>query len=71
MNRAKQIRLDRSMSVSQVIAGAGISSRTLKRVEDGEDVASAALARLANFYGVKPSSLLAPAVFDDPEQIAS
>jgi hypothetical protein len=66
MNRAKQIRLDRNLSVVEVIEGAGIGSRTLKRIEAGEDVNAAPLARLSTFYRIKASELLAPAHFDVP-----
>ncbi|HTE59685.1 MAG TPA: helix-turn-helix transcriptional regulator [Solirubrobacteraceae bacterium] len=71
MNRAKQIRLDRGYGVVDVIEGAGISARTLRKVENGEEVKTSALARLATFYEAQPSSLLAPAVFDDPERSAA
>jgi len=61
MNRAKQIRLDRAMGVLDTADGAGISTRTLNKIEAGEDVKAASLARLATFWQVKPSSLLMPA----------
>lgn len=65
MNRAKQIRLDEGLGVAEVVDGAGISAKTLKKVEAGEDVNAASLARLATFYAVKPSSLLMPAIEEE------
>jgi transcriptional regulator with XRE-family HTH domain len=64
MNRAEQIRIDRGLGVVGVAAGAGISTRTLKKVERGDSVTAAALARLATFYEVKASTLQMPAVDD-------
>ena len=61
MNRAKQLRLDSGMGVLDTADGAGISTRTLNKIEAGEDVNAASLARLATFWRVKPSSLLMPA----------
>ncbi|HTE62788.1 MAG TPA: helix-turn-helix transcriptional regulator [Solirubrobacteraceae bacterium] len=71
MNRAKQIRIDRGLGVVEVIERARISPKTLKKIEEGSDVKASALARLAAYYEVQPSSLLAPAVFDDPERSAA
>ena len=61
MNRAKQIRLDRNLGVMDVVNGAGIGPKTLRKIEAGDDVNAASLARLSTFYGVKASELLAPA----------
>lgn len=69
MNRAKQIRLDRGLGVAEVIDGAGISAKTLKKIEAGDDVTAASLARLATFWQVKPSTLLMPAI--EPEREAA
>ena len=63
MNRAKQLRLDSGMGIMDTADGASVSTRTLKKIEAGEDVHVHALARLATFYGVQPSELLQPAVF--------
>ena len=65
MNRAKQIRLDRGLVLLDVADGAGISTRTLRKVEAGRDVAATSLARLATFYEVKPSTLLMPAIEEE------
>lgn len=64
MNRALQIRLDRHLGVADVVDAAGISSRTLKKIEAGETVNAASMARLSTFYAVKASELLAPAIFN-------
>lgn len=61
MNRAKQLRLDNRCGVRDTADGAGISTRTLHKIERGEDVSVHALARLADFYGLEPSELLQPA----------
>jgi transcriptional regulator with XRE-family HTH domain len=66
MNRAKQIRIERNLGVVDVVKGAQISHRSLKKVENGDDVHPAVLARLSTFYGVKASELLAPAHFETP-----
>jgi transcriptional regulator with XRE-family HTH domain len=63
MNRAKQIRLDNRCGVVDTADGAGISTKTLHAIENGNSVSVHAVGRLADFYGVKPSELLAPAVF--------
>jgi transcriptional regulator with XRE-family HTH domain len=65
VNRARQIRLDNGAGVMDTAEGAGISTRTLHKIENGETVNAQALARLADFYGVSASSLLMPAVHED------
>ena len=67
MNRARQLRLDRRLGLVDTAEAARIHTRTLKKIEAGEDVHPDALGRLASYYKVQPSSLLAPAVFDAPE----
>ena len=67
MNRAKQLRLDAGHGVMEAAARAGISSRTLRKIEAGNEVQVDSLNRLASFYKVRPSDLLAPAVFTTPE----
>jgi transcriptional regulator with XRE-family HTH domain len=66
MNRAKQIRLDQGAGLADTAQAAGMSTRTLKKIENGEDVNAASLARLSVFYGMKASELLAPAHFETP-----
>lgn len=63
MNRAKQLRLDARLTVTQAAEGAGIDHRTLRKVELGHMVDVRPLGRLADFYKVAPSELLAPAIF--------
>jgi transcriptional regulator with XRE-family HTH domain len=85
VNRAKQIRLDQGPSPVSSRGGvavtakqaarapvslSGMSARTLKKIENGEDVNAASLARLSAFYGLKASELLAPAHFETPREAA-
>lgn len=67
MNRAKQLRLDAGCGVLDTADYAGISTRTLRKIEAGDEVTAAALGRLAAFYKIAPSELLAPAVFSSNE----
>ena len=67
MNRAKQLRIDAGIGLVEAAQGAGISPRTLKKIEAGAEVGAPALARLATFFEARPSELLAPAVFNTPE----
>lgn len=67
MNRAKQLRLDSGGGALDTATRAGISTRTLKKIEAGDDVTAAALVRLAAHFNVAPSELLAPAVFSTTE----
>jgi transcriptional regulator with XRE-family HTH domain len=69
VNRAKQIRLDAGAGIADVAVDAGISTKTLNKIEAGEPVAAAALARLATYWQVKPSTLLMPAI--EPGQEAA
>jgi transcriptional regulator with XRE-family HTH domain len=71
MNRAKQLRIDRQLNLGDVIKGAGVAPKTLTKVEAGEDVHPAALARLSAFYGIKASELFAPAYFAAPDSDAA
>jgi transcriptional regulator with XRE-family HTH domain len=65
VNRARQIRLDNRCGVVDTADGARISTKTLHKIERGESVDVHSLARLADFYGVQPSELLAPAIFKE------
>lgn len=64
MNRALQIRLDRGLSRSQVVEGAGVTHKALRNAEsDGESSSHAAtLKALGDFYGVPASTLVLPAI---------
>ena len=70
MNRAKQIRLDSGLGVMDTADGAGISAKTLKKIESGDEVNAASLARLATFWQVKPSTLLMPALPETEQEAA-
>lgn len=67
MNRAKQLRLDSGTGLEATAEKAGISFRTLRKIEAGRDVQAASLVRLASVYGVRPSDLMGPAVFSTQE----
>jgi len=71
MNRARQIRLDRGLTVSVVSTATGVAPRTIARIEDPstQDVQAPSLKALADFYEVPASSLLMPAV--NPEGMAA
>lgn len=62
MNRAKQIRLNRGLTLSDVARATKVARRTIRLLEDGQEVQAPSLARLSTFYGVSASSLLGPAV---------
>ncbi len=64
MNRAKQLRLDRGLTVSTVAGATGVAPRTIARVEDDatDDVKAPPLKALADYYGVPASSLLMAAI---------
>jgi transcriptional regulator with XRE-family HTH domain len=70
MNRAEQLRLDRGLSQQVAAERAGISLPTVRRIERGELVVARSLHALGTFYGVRPSSLQQPAVFDEVEVAA-
>jgi transcriptional regulator with XRE-family HTH domain len=63
VNRARQLRLDRGLTVVAVAEATGVSRQTIARLE-GEcgDAYAPTLKALGDFYGVPASSLLLPAV---------
>jgi transcriptional regulator with XRE-family HTH domain len=63
---AKRLRIDRGEGITHVAKAAGISTVTLNKVEAGNEVGTEALARLAAYYSVKPSSLLPGQSEPDP-----
>lgn len=65
MNRARQIRLDKGLGVKETADTAGISTKTLHKIEAGDDVLSGSLARLARFYDVRTTELLLPAEYGE------
>jgi len=64
MTRAKQLRLDLGLGVLEAANRARIAPKTLHKIEAGDEVLASALAKLAKFYGVRPTELLLPAVFE-------
>lgn len=71
MIRLQQLRLDAGLSINDLAAEARVGRLTIRRIEDtGKAVHVAPLHKLAAHFGVAPSELLAPAVFDSPERAA-
>jgi transcriptional regulator with XRE-family HTH domain len=70
MNRAKQLRVDRGLTLDALSDKTGVSYRTLKKIEAGTEVNAPALATLGRLYDVQPSSLYLPPLFDDERQAA-
>jgi transcriptional regulator with XRE-family HTH domain len=66
MNRAKQLRLDRGLTISDVAQATKVGRRTIRVLEDGQEVQAPSLARLSTFYECSASELLAPAHFETP-----
>jgi transcriptional regulator with XRE-family HTH domain len=67
VNRAKQLRVDRGLTLDALSDQTGVSYRTLKKIEDGAEVQAPALATLGRLYGVQPSTLHLPAQFDEKQ----
>lgn len=64
LTRAKQLRLDRGLTMTAVSNATGVSRRTIRVFEEGQEIQAPSLARLSTFYGLSASSLLGPAVTD-------
>jgi len=67
MNRAQQIRLDKGLTITAVSEATGVSRLAIRRVEDptcAVESQAPTLKALGDFYGVQPSSLRLPAVFE-------
>jgi transcriptional regulator with XRE-family HTH domain len=63
MIRARQLRLDRGLTVVAVSEATGVNRKTIVRLEDGTGEAQApTLKALGDFYGVPASSLTLDAV---------
>lgn len=62
MTRARQIRIDRGMTLSAVSVATGVSRQTITRVEEGREAQAPTLKALGDFYGVAASTLVLPAV---------
>jgi transcriptional regulator with XRE-family HTH domain len=67
VNRAKQLRVDRGLTLDALSDQTGVSYRTLKKIEDGTEVNAPALATLGRLFEVQPSSLYLPAQFDEKQ----
>jgi transcriptional regulator with XRE-family HTH domain len=68
VNRARQIRLDRGLTLSAVSEATGVSRLAIRRVEDElrtSEPQAPTLKAIGDFYGVPASSLLLPAVERD------
>lgn len=68
MNRLEQLRLDALLSREQLAAEAGVSGRTIGRLEQGKGAHVATLGKLADYFSVKPSELLREVPVDAPSE---
>lgn len=69
MIRARQIRLDRGLTVQAVSEATGVARKTIARLEDESGEAQApTLKALGDFYGVPASTLM---VAVEPEDVAA
>lgn len=64
MNRARQLRLDRGLTISEVSEGTGIHRGSIRKIETGDMEFAPTLKALGDFYGVPASTLLLPAVVE-------
>lgn len=68
MIRLEQLRIDAALTRSALAAKSDVSEDTIRAIEEGTGTPRVAtLVKLGVALGVKPSTLLAPAVFDLPE----
>lgn len=70
MNRAKQLRIDAGLGLVVAADKAGVHFKSLKKIEDGEEVGARVVRLVGEFYGVQPSSLYLPATYEGGEQAA-
>lgn len=62
MNRARQLRLDKGLTLSDVSSATGVSRRAIRTLEDSSSETQApTLKTLGDFYGVAASTLPLPA----------
>jgi transcriptional regulator with XRE-family HTH domain len=65
VNRARQLRLDKGLTLTAVAKETGVARLTIARVEDQStsdaSIQAPILKALGDFYGVPASSLLSPA----------
>jgi hypothetical protein len=71
MNRAKQLRIDQGLGVVEAADKAGVHFKSLKKIEDGEEVGARVVRLVGEMYGVQPSSLYLPAVYTGEERDAA
>lgn len=70
MIRARQIRLDRGLTVAAVSEATGVARKTIARLEDESGAVQApTLKALGDFYGVPASTLMAEA--SEPSEAAA
>ena len=62
MTRAKQLRIDKGLTITAVSDATSVSRRAIRVLEGGQEIQAPSLARLSTFYGVKASELLMPAL---------
>lgn len=62
MIRLRQLRLDALLTVDDLAEKAGVSGKTIRRLEDGKGARMESLARLSTYFEVPASSLLVEAV---------
>ena len=68
MIRLQQMRLDSGLTVTQLAENAGVTRKTIHRLErTGLSGYPEPLHKLANYFDCQPSELLAPAVFPTPD----
>lgn len=58
MNRYRYIRSANGKTLREVAEGAGVSERTLARIENGQEPSPAVAGKLAQFYGITLAELL-------------
>lgn len=70
MNRARQIRLDKGLTLSEVSSVTGVSRRAIRALEEGTSEPQApTLKALGDLYDAPASSLLLPAI--EPTEAAA
>lgn len=67
MIRLEQLRIDAQLSPVALAAKANVSPVTVRGIESGKGAQVETLGKLAAVLGVKPSELLRPAAWPDPE----
>lgn len=68
MNRLRQLRLDRFLTIDALAEESGVPARTIRRLEAGNGARVETLARLSTYFQVPASSLLLPALPPSPTE---